>query len=137
MTNITVDIYAQDCHLQLNLPDFFEKSTLVKIRKAFDLMTVEPWRNEAARDKLQSFFLSWQESLETGLEYSRAAEKAAAGRVRDTKRQIACFGTMATKEMKNRLTMEQNKLKSATRSVKRLTAELARCGKIINYYNQI
>lgn len=134
---VTVSIWAGTCHLQLNLPIFFEEATLEKIRKVFKLLAVEPCRNESTLILLQRFFPLWQKALETRLESSKIAEKAALSMVRDAERQISCFGTMATKEMKSKLKLEQNKLRSATRAVRRSTADLERCGKIINAYNQI
>jgi hypothetical protein len=132
-----IDIYMNRCHMSLNLPIFFEMSYLSDIREVFKLMMVEPWRNEETFEKLQRFFPEWQRELADRVELETETLKADEERARTAKSQVACFGTMATKEMRNALKMAQGDAKRTAQRLKRAKADTERCGKIINAYNKI
>lgn len=64
-------------------------------------------------------------------------KKEAEQTARAAKSQVACFGTMATKEMKDELQKAQSNVKKAAQTVKRTKSAFERCGKIKNAYNEI
>ena len=45
MNNETVTVLVHRCRMEINLEPFFDKSTLVNIRKLFRYVFQEPWRN--------------------------------------------------------------------------------------------
>lgn len=133
----SVLIQYDKCHLTLNLPTFFESSTLSNIQKAFRLMRDRPHQNETAFETLDRFFLAWEQNLKQHLECNTQKKKESEQTARAAESQVACFGTMATKEMKAELQKAQSALKKAAQTVKHAKSALERCGKIKNAYNEI
>ncbi|GHU96186.1 hypothetical protein FACS1894208_10380 [Clostridia bacterium] len=116
---VTIDIYMKRCHMSLKLPIFFEMAYLDGIRDVFKLMTVEPWRNDEAREKLRLFFPEWRQDLNARLERETETLKADEQKARTAESQVACFGTMATKEMKATLKTAKGDAKRTAQRVKR------------------
>lgn len=133
----SVLIQYDKCCLTLSLPTFFEGSTMGNIKKAFRLLRDRPRQNEAAFETLDRFFLSWEWYLEAEIKLAESAKERAEQNVRSAESKAACFGTMATKEMKAELLFAQRELKKAALDVKRAKSALERCGKIKNAYNEI
>ncbi len=138
MQQLTVDIYYDSGHLTL-APAFFTDSTITKIRKVFKLL--KKWKhnpdNKAAFDNLDQFFPAWLDDLNTALALKTAGKKRAEQEARTAESQVACFGTMATKEMKAAMIYAQREAKAAVRDLKRAKAALERYEKIINAYKEI
>lgn len=107
------------------------------IKKAFKLMRDRPLQNEIALETLDRFFLAWERDLKQQLECKTQKKKDADQAKRAAESKVACFGTMATKEMKAELQEAQSALKKAALAVKRTKSALERCGKIKNAYNEI
>ena len=128
--------YENGC-LTLNLPMFFEVSSLGDIRKAFKLLRECPHQNKPTFETLNLFFRAWDQELTQQLEHDTQEMKEAEQTVREAERQVASFGTMVTKEMKTDLQEAQKMTKKATLKVKRTKSALERCGKIKNAYNTI
>ena len=118
--------------MTLNLPAFFNDNTLKNIRKAFKLLSKRPYQNAAAFETLDRFFPAWEDDLKIQVELKEAGKQAAVQAVRAVESKVACFGTMATKEMKAELLFEQRELKKAALEAKRAKSALERCGKIKN-----
>ena len=123
--------------MTLNLPAFFIDNTLKNIRKAFKLLSKRPYQNAAAFETLDRFFPAWEDDLKIQVELKEAGKQAAVQAVRAVESKVACFGTMATKEMKAELLFEQRELKKAALEAKRAKSALERCGKIKNAYSEI
>lgn len=123
--------------MTLNLPAFFNGSTLENIRKVFKLLSKRPRQNDAAFETLDRFFPAWEDHFKMQVELKEAGKKAAVQAVRAAESEVACFGTMATKEMKAELLYKQRELKDAALEAKRAKSALERCGKIKNAYNEI
>ena len=123
--------------MTLNLPAFFNDNTLKNIRKAFKLLSKRPYQNAAAFETLDRFFPAWEDDLKIQVELKEAGKQAAVQAVRAVESKVACFGTMATKEMKAELLCEQRELKKAALEAKRAKSALERCGKIKNAYSEI
>lgn len=133
----SVLIQYDKCRMTLNLPAFFEVSAAGNIKKAFRLIRDRPHQNEIALEMLDHFFLAWEQHLKHQLECDTQEKKAAEQTARAAESKVACFGTMATKEMKAELQKAQSKAKKAAQTVKRTKSALERCGKIKNAYNEI
>lgn len=123
--------------LRLNCPHFFESSTTGNIKKAFRLIRDRPRQNEIALETLDRFFLAWEQNLKQQLECKTQKRKDADQAKMAAESKVACFGTMATKEMKAELQEAQSTLKKAALAVKRTKSALERCDKIKNAYNEI
>lgn len=133
----SVLIQYDKCHLTLKLPTFFESSTTRNIQKAFRLMRARPHQNETAFETLHRFFLAWEQHLKQKFESDTHEQKEADQAKRAAESKVACFGTMATKEMNDELQKAQSALKKAALAVKCTKSALERCGKIKNAYNEI
>lgn len=125
------------CRMTLYLPAFFDDGTLKNIRKAFKLLSKRPYQNAAAFETLDRFFPTWEQHLKQQLESDTQEKKEAEQTARATESKVACFGTMATKKMKDELQKAQSALKKTALKVKRTKSALERCGKIKNAYNEI
>ncbi len=125
------------CRMTLNLPAFFAVSTMGNIRKVFKLLSKRPYQNETAFQTLDQFFPAWLDDLNTTLALKTAGKKRAEQEARTAESQVACFGTMATKEMKAAMIYAQREAKAAVRDLKRAKAALERYEKIINAYKEI
>lgn len=133
----SVLIQYDACRMTLNLPAFFNGSTLKNIRKAFKLLSKRPHQNALAFETFDRFFPAWEQHFKMQVELKEAGKKRAEQVVRVVESKVACFGTMATKEMKAELLFEQRELKKAALEAKRAKSALERCGKIKNAYNEI
>jgi len=122
------------CRLTLALPVYFDEQSLEKIRKVFKLIRDRPWQNEDAIETLDQFFPAWKTSLKNDLDRAASEELAAAQKVKGSQSNVACFGSMVTKAMKDDLRTKQKDLKHATSAVKRAKAAIERGGKIIDAY---
>ena len=125
------------CRMTLYLPAFFYDSSMKNIRKAFKLLSERPHQNAPAFEIFDRFFPAWEQHLRQYLESDTQEKKAAEQTARAAESKVACFGTMATKEMKAELQKAQSALKKAAQTVKRTKSALERCGKIKNAYNEI
>lgn len=125
------------CRMVLYLPAFFDGSTLERIRKLFKLLSKRPHQNAIAFETLDRFFPAWEEHFEMRVILKNAGKRGAEEVVRAAESQVACFGTMATDEMKSDLLYKQRELKKADLEAKRAKSALERCGKIKNAYNEI
>lgn len=133
----SVLIQYDKCRMTLSLPAFFDGSSLTNIRKVFKLLSERPHQNAPAFETFDRFFLSWEWYLEAEIKLAESAKERAEQNVRSAESKAACFGTMATKEMKAELLFAQRELKKAALDVKRAKSALERCGKIKNAYNEI
>lgn len=133
----SVLIQYDKCCLTLGLPTFFEGSTMGNIKKAFRLLRDRPRQNAPAFETFDRFFPAWELHLKTQVELKEAGKKTIEQTARAAESKVACFGTMATKEMKAELLFAQRELKKAALDVKRAKSALERCGKIKNAYNEI
>lgn len=133
----SVFIQYDKCEMVLNLPAFFADSPLPNIRKVFKLLRERPYQNETAFNTLDQFFPAWAESLKADHEQAIEDKKAAEQAARTTESKVACFGTMATKEMKAELQTAQRVAKKAATAAKRTKSALERYGKIVNAYKEI
>lgn len=125
------------CRMTLYLPAFFDGSPLSNIRKVFKLLSERPHQNAPAFETFDRFFPAWEQYLKQQLESDTQEKKEAEQTARATESKVACFGTMATKKMKDELQKAQSALKKAALKVKRAKSALERCGKIKNAYNEI
>ncbi len=125
------------CRMTLYLPAFFDGSSMKNIHKAFKLLSERPHQNAPAFETFDRFFPAWEQYLKQQLESDTREKKEAEQTARAAESQVACFGTMATKEMKDELQKAQSALKKAVQTVKRTKSALERCGKIKNAYNEI
>lgn len=130
-------IQYDKCRVTLNLPAFFEVSDAGNIKKAFRLIRDRPHQNEIALEMLDRFFLAWEQHLKQQLEGDTQIWKEAEQTARAAESKVACFGTMATEELKAELQKAQRKAQKAAQTVKRTKFALERCGKIKNAYNEI
>lgn len=137
MRDTQVRITAGSCTLTLNLPIFFEDATLTKIRKALSLLKVDPWENRDAVDALGSFLGEWIAELKENAPAVEAIEQAYKKSVRELESKIACFGTMATHEMRRALYEEQRQHKVAVQRLKCHQSILAKAEKIRLHYQSI
>lgn len=133
----SVLIQYDTCRMTLYLPAFFDGSSLANVRKAFKLLSERPHQNAPAFETFNLFFPAWEQHLKQQLESDTQEKKEAEQTARAAESQVACFGTMATKEMKAELQKAQSTLKKAAQTVKRTKSALERCGKIKNAYNEI
>lgn len=129
-----VTIKAGTCKLTLLLPDYFEKATLTKIRKALSLLTVEPYENTETLEALDVFFKDWLVQLKELITSTEAIEQAYQKSVHAIESQIACFGSMATAEMKKQLIEEKRQHKIAVEHLKSRRSALAKAEKIKDHY---
>ena len=137
MRDAQVRITAGSCKLTLNLPYFFEASTLTKIRKALSLLTADPWENRETVDALGPYLDEWLEELQGSITGAKAFEQAYQKSVSGLQSQIACFGSMATLEMKKQLLEEQRQHKTATQRVKSCQALHAKANKIKLHFQAV
>lgn len=133
----SVFIQYDKCRMTLNLPVFFDSSSLENIRKAFKLLSKRPHQNAPAFETLDRFFPAWEQHFKTQVELKQAGKKTIEQTARAAESKVACFGTMATKEMKAELLFTQRELQKAALEVKRAKSAFERCGKIKNAYNEI
>ena len=133
----SVLIQYENGRMTLNLPLFFKDCLLGDARKVFKLLRECPRLNKPAFETLDLFFRAWDQELTQQLECDTQELKDAEQAVKEAKRQIASFGTMVTKEMKDNLQEVQKTAKKAALKVKRTKSALERCGKIKNAYNTI
>lgn len=124
-------------HQGLPLPAFFDSSSLANIRKVFKLLSKRPYQNAPAFETLDRFFPAWEQHFKTQIELKEAGKKTTEQTTRAAESKVACFGTMATKEMKAELLFAQRELKEAALEVKRAKSALERYEKIITAYNEI
>lgn len=133
----SVLIQYDKCRMTLSLPAFFDGISLTNIRKVFKLLSERPRQNAPAFETFDRFFPAWELHLKTQVELKEAGKKTIEQTARAAESKVACFGTMATKEMKAELLFAQRELKKAALDVKRAKSALERCGKIKNAYNEI
>lgn len=133
----SVLIQYDKCRMTLYLPAFFVSSTLENIRKVFKLLSERPHQNAPAFETFDRFFPAWEQHFKMQVELKQAGKKTIEQTARAAESKVACFGTMATKEMKAELLFAQRELKKAALEVKRAKSALERCGKIKNAYNEI
>lgn len=133
----SVLIQYDTCRMTLYLPAFFDGSSLANVRKAFKLLSERPHQNAPAFETFDRFFPAWEQHLKQQLESDTQEKEAAEQTARAAESQVACFGTMVTKEMKAELQKAQSAAKKAAQTVKRTKSALERCGKIKNAYNEI
>lgn len=132
----SVLIQYDKCRMTLSLPAFFDGSSLTNIRKVFKLLSERPHQNAPAFETFDRFFPAWELHLKTQVELKEAEKKTIEQTARAAESKVACFGTMATKEMKAELLFAQRELKKAALEVKRAKSAFERCGKIKNAYNE-
>lgn len=137
MRDKQVTITAGTCKLTLNLPIFFEDTTLTKIRKALSLLTVDPWDNRETVDVLGPYLEEWMEELQGSITSAKAIEQAYQKSVSGLQSQIACFGSMATPEMKKQLLEEQRQHKAAAQRVKSCQATFTKANKIKLHFQAV
>lgn len=133
----SVLIQYDKCRMTLSLPAFFDGSSLTNIRKVFKLLSERPTKMHPHLKRLTAFSLrgnciSKRRSNLKKREKKKTIEQTA----RAAESKVACFGTMATKEMKAELLFAQRELKKAALEVKRAKSAFERCGKIKNAYNE-
>lgn len=133
----SVLIQYDTCRMTLNLPAFFAVSTMGNIRKVFKLLSERPYQNDTAFQTLDQFFPAWAESLKADQKRAVEEKKAAEQAARAAESTVACFGTMATEEMKADLKKAEQTAKKAATAAKRTKAALERYEKIINAYKEI
>lgn len=133
----SVLIQYDTCRMTLHLPAFFDGSSLANIRKAFKLLSERPHQNAPAFETFDRFFPAWEQHLKQQLESDTQEKKEAEQTARAAESQVACFGTMATKEMKAELQKAKRKAKTAAIAVKRARSVLERYEKIKNAYHEI
>lgn len=133
----SVLIQYDNCRMTLYLPAFFDGNTLENIRKVFKLLSKRPYQNASAFETFDRFFPAWEQHFKTQIELKEAGKKTTEQTTRAAESKVACFGTMATKEMKAELLFAQRELEKAALEVKRAKSALKRCGKIKNAYNEI
>lgn len=133
----SVLIQYDTCRMTLNLPAFFAVSTMGNIRKVFKLLSERPYQNKIAFQTLDQFFPAWLDDLNTASILAEAGKKRAEQAARAAESKVACFGTMATEEMKAALIYAQREAKAAVRNLKRAKAALERYEKIKSAYNEI
>ncbi len=133
----SVLIQYDKCQMTLYLPTFFDGSSLKNIRKVFKLLSERPHQNAPAFETFDRFFPAWERHLKMWVELKEAGKKTIEQTARAAESKVACFGTMATKEMKAELLFAQRELKKAALEVKRTKSALERYGKIKNAYNEI
>lgn len=124
-------------YMTLRLPAFFNSSSLTGIRKLFKILKEYAYLNSSVLETLDCFFFEYQQDLERQLEEAMQEKKNKEQALRLTESEVACFGTMMTKEMKAELNKVQRETKTADTAVKRTKSALERCGKIKNAYNTI
>lgn len=133
----SVLIQYDTCRMTLNLPAFFAVSTMGNIRKVFKLLSERPYQNDTAFQILDQFFPAWAESLKADQKRAIEEKKAAEQAARAAESTVACFGTMATDEMKAELKKAQRTAKDAAKTAKHTKSALERYEKIINAYKEI
>ncbi len=133
----SVLIQYDTCRMTLNLPAFFAVSPMGNIRKVFKLLSERPYQNETAFQTLDQFFPAWAESLKADQKRAVEEKKAAEQAARAAESKVACFGTMATEEMKAELKKAEQTAKKAATAAKHTKSALERYEKIINAYKEI
>ncbi len=125
------------CQMTLNLPTFFAVSAMGNIRKVFKLLSKRPYQNETAFQTLDQFFPAWAESLKADQKRAVEEKKAAEQAARAAESTVACFGTMATEEMKAELKKAEQTAKDAAKTAKSTKSAIERYEKIKSAYNEI
>ena len=96
----TVTVKYDECELEILIPDYFEEMPIYKIRKIYKLLRERHWQNEETLRNLNLFFQNWE--LELTNRVTRAANELQTAELaaEETRKQVACFGTMAAKVLK-------------------------------------
>lgn len=137
MRDAKILITAGSCKLTLNLPAFLEGSTLTKTRKALSLLAVDPWDNSESMAALGRFLDEYRSELQKGVTNAKAIEQAHQKSICELKSQIACFGSMATAEMKKRLLEAQRQQKNAAKRLALSLTASAKADKINAHYQEL
>ena len=121
-TVITFDM--ERCHIELNCPYFIQHMTLAKLKKVFELMCTQAWRNEQAIDTTGRYIELC--ITEAKSQWHEASSKYQNGYV-DTK-----FRYGLTKPQKQSIERENKKLLDA---VKRTKTAYDRMVKVKDLFN--
>lgn len=126
MDNTVIKFDMDCCHIELNCPYFLQHMTLAKLKKVFELMCKQSWRNEQAIDTTQQYIELC--IAEAKAQWHEASSKYQNGYV-DTK-----FRYGLTKPQKQSIEKENKRLLD---TVKRTKTAYERMVKIQDLFNAV
>ena len=119
-----------------NVPDFLD-FPLTNLRKLWKLMFETAWENESAIDTITEWLPVVLVETEEAIQAAQAARRQTAWDTETMRRNVAMFGSVATKEQKADVTKAERLLKAAEKCVKDARARHAKAHKLQVIFNEL